>query len=56
MPTVIMTVKSLYDTLLFVEQSYKGLLPSNEKHAIDMRTNKINSDSGKRRFAQLSNT
>ena len=42
-----MTAKTfLFDTQLFLEQSYKGLLLSNEKHAINTHTNKINSDSG----------
>ena len=48
--------KSHFDTLLFLERSYKGSLLSNEKRAIYMRTNKINSDSGEQRYAQLSNS
>ena len=38
-----------------LEQSYNGLLPSNEKLAMNMRTNEINSDSGERKYVHLSN-
>ena len=33
----------------------EGLLPSNEKHAINTCTNKINSDSSERKYVHLSN-
>ena len=38
-----------------LEQSYNGSLPSNEKRAMNMRTNEINSDSSERTYVHLSN-
>ena len=40
---------------VLLEQRYNGSLPSNEKRAMNMRTNEINSDSSEQKYVHFSN-
>ena len=48
-------IVSTFECNKLLEQTYNDSLPSNEKHAMNMRTNEINSDSSERKYVHLSN-
>ena len=49
-----MIVSIPYEYNILLEQNQSGSLPSNEKWAVNTRTNEINSDSSERKYIHLS--
>ena len=46
--------KDLLSVMVLLKQSQNGLLPSNEKRAMNTHTNGINSDSSEQKYVHLS--